>query len=171
MATTTIHNVQDLVPVLRRMEKFTLQTQRLFRAAMEESVLELERAVVERTPTGVGDSATGHLRGSVFSEVRGQEVNLFGIVASSALYAPAVEYGSRPHWPPKGALNSWVHLIMGVPEAEVPRVEYLVRRAISRRGTRARHMFEQGWHAALPQIRMAFLKAFSDAAKEIGRGG
>lgn len=51
---------------------------------------------------------TGALRGSINEQVvtlRSDTVR--GIIGSNLVYAPAVELGARPHWPPPGALSGW----------------------------------------------------------------
>ena len=73
---------------------------------------------------------TGRLR----SSIRVSDVSPYGAsVGSDVVYAPFVEYGSRPHWPPKGALQPWARR-HGFPVGLSG--DFLVRRAISRRGTK-----------------------------------
>lgn len=50
---------------------------------------------------------TGYLRASITPEVRTEQNELIGAIGSNVLYAPYVETGTRPHWPPKGALAVW----------------------------------------------------------------
>lgn len=171
MATTTVHNIKDLDPVLRRMDKFPKEAIDKFAAAMQWSVLVLEREVVERTPVGVGNSPTGHVRSSIASEVIRRADDLQGIVGTPAPYALFVEEDTKPHWAPKGALADWVHFVMGVAPDEVASVEYLVRKRIAGQikgkpgGTKGKHMFAEGWKASEDRIRDRFIKTFHDAAK------
>lgn len=91
--------------------------------------LELFSETVQNSPVGVA-GAGGGLRGSwdtVF-----EDNGLTGIVGSDIHYAPYVEFGTRPHWPPINALRRWAYLKKVNP--------YLVARAIARRGTRPRNM-------------------------------
>ena len=170
MATTRILNIGDLHPVLRRIDNFNGQLTEQFAATMWASVLDMEREVVERTPVGTGYSPTGNLRGSIFSEVYGTPVGLYGAVATPALYGICVELGTKPHWPPPGALTDWVRLVLGVEEDEVPSVEFLIRRKIARVGTDGQLMFEKGYQASEPKILRMFLAAFRRVAKAIGGG-
>ena len=77
---------------------------------------------------------TGRLRASITPEVRGDGKVVQGIVGSNVQYAAYMEAGTRPHWPPVGALEGWArrHKISA----------YLVARAIARRGTKAYRYFE-----------------------------
>lgn len=167
MPTTTIKNASDIAPVLARMDKIPENAVRKLTQAMHQSVMQLERRVSENTPVGVGNSPTGHLRASIFSEVAtGAGPDIRGIVGTPAEYAEAVEYGSRPHWPPKGALADWVHFKLGVPLEDVPSVEFLVRRRISIYGTPAAEMFQKGWAQAEPDIRRYFELAAADVTPD-----
>jgi HK97 gp10 family phage protein len=50
---------------------------------------------------------TGRLRASITPEVRPHRDAVRGIVGSNVEYAPWQEFGTRPHWPPPGALERW----------------------------------------------------------------
>lgn len=52
-------------------------------------------------------------------------------------YAPYVEGGTRPHFPPAANLQPWVERVLGLSGAEARHKAFLIARAISRRGTRA----------------------------------
>lgn len=53
-------------------------------------------------------------------------------------YAAAVEYGSRPHWPPIAALQGWAD------RHDIP--VFLVARAIALHGTKPRHFWRDTWN-------------------------
>lgn len=74
---------------------------------------------------------TGRLRASINPEIRVMSGDLVGVVGSNVEYAPHVELGTRPHWPPLAALEPWArrHGLNA----------YLVARAIARRGTKAHY--------------------------------
>ena len=72
---------------------------------------------------------TGRLRASITPEVKQRWRRVEGVVGSNVKYAPYVELGTRPHWPPPGALATWARR-HGIDE-------FLVQRAIGRRGTKA----------------------------------
>ena len=99
-------------------------------------------AVRERTPVD-----TGRLRNSVTHEVdsSGQRAR----VGTNVSYARAVEFGTRPHWPPLGALQPWARR-HGFPSGQ--RGAWLVARTIAARGTRGAHMFREGLGASVGLI-------------------
>lgn len=78
---------------------------------------------------------TGRLRSSITPDVRQEGFNVLGVVGSNVLYAPYMETGTRPHWPPTSALEVWARR-HGVDA-------FLVARAISKRGTKG-HRYLQG---------------------------
>jgi hypothetical protein len=129
------------------------------RATMQEAVLLAEREVASRTPVG----ATGILRGSIASEIRGTPANLRGIVATPQPYAAAVEHGSRPHWAPIGPLLLWARRKLGD-----ERAAYRVQWAISRRGTRGVHMFRDAERAIRQPVTRLFQEAMARIRRRLG---
>src|SRR5512139_1971403 len=99
--------------------------------AMRDSTLYLTRDakknLVGYESPAVGGVNTGRLRASITPEIHDQGVELEGVVGSNVAYAPFVEFDTRPHWVPKGALAVWAarHHIK----------ESVVRWAIAQRGT------------------------------------
>ena len=100
----------------------------------------LVTAVKERTPVD-----RGHARNSIDMQVGSNFVK----ISSDLEYINALEEGSRPHWPPKGALQPWAKR-HGFPPGSVG--DFLVRRAISQKGTPANHMFRDGLAASRVKI-------------------
>lgn len=103
--------------------------------------------LVERDAKKNAPSDTGALRRSITSEVRveglsGRKVQ--GVVGSNLRYAAAVELGSKPHFPPVGALDAWARR-RGMNA-------FLVARAISRRGTRPRRYLQSAFEANQTEI-------------------
>ena len=127
-------------------------------AAMHEALLYLEREVKERTPIG----ATSILRGSIFSELRGQPVNLHGVVASPQEYAAAVEHGTSPHWPPQDPIKLWVKRKLNVADNEIDGVAFLIARKISQKGTTGAHMFENALKDGQNTVSNIFQRAGAD---------
>ena len=88
---------------------------------------------------------TGRLRASITPEVRvSGPTTLQGIVGSNVTYAPFVELGTKPHWPPVGALATWAR--------RHGTVAFLVARAISRRGTKAVKYLERAFDQNIGRI-------------------
>ena len=73
---------------------------------------------------------TGRLRASIMPEIRTPGNDVEGVVGSNVFYAPFMEYGTRPHWPPQSALETWAR--------RHGTSAFVVARAIARRGTKAR---------------------------------
>lgn len=78
------------------------------------------------------------------------EVPLYGevfVAPPADVYAAVVEFGSRPHWPPREPIIRWVKKKFGknLGEAEVKSAAFLVSRAISRRGTSGHFMFQRAF--------------------------
>lgn len=74
----------------------------------------------------------GKLRASIVPEVKSEGREVIGIVGSNVVYAPYVEFGTKPHWPPRAALEVWAR--------RHGTTAYVVARAIARRGTKAHRM-------------------------------
>ena len=148
----------DLSEVKKLAEKYGRAPEILQRETlrtMHEAVGLTERAVVLYTPVG----ATGQLRGSIEGLVTETREGIEGRVAATGAavsYVDPVEFGSRPHWPPVDPIRFWVLRKLGVPIDEVPSVAFLISRKISRLGTPAFHMFEQGWTEAEPKVMSMF---------------
>ena len=86
--------------------------------------------IVERRAKEKAAVDTGRLRASIASEMSSATSVSIGSVTK---YAPYVEFGTRPHFPPLAALQPWARrhgFPAGRPGA------YLVARAIAARGTR-----------------------------------
>lgn len=76
---------------------------------------------------------TGRLRAGTTTEVREQGGEIVGVLGNNATYAPFVEEGTRPHFPPPLALAGWAKRVGANP--------FVVARAIAKKGTKARRMF------------------------------
>ncbi len=85
----------------------------------------------------------GFTRSSVLTEFMNK--GLTAGIGTGQATGRYLEDGTRPHWAPKGALLGWVRR-HGMPDS----AEYLVRRAIARRGTRARPWLRPAWDQWAP---------------------
>jgi HK97 gp10 family phage protein len=99
---------------------------------------------------------TGRLRASITPEVRSAGADMLGVVGSNVVYAPYQELGTRPHFPPIAALQVWArrHGISA----------FLVARAISVRGTPAKHFLKNAFDEAKPRIYAIFDRALNKIA-------
>lgn len=101
-----------------------------------ESALKDSALMVEATAKREAPVFTGRLRSSIKSSVVRRGKTISGVVGSNVEYAPFMELGTRPFWPPVSALQMWADR-KGVNA-------FLVARAISRRGLKARLFLIKG---------------------------
>ena len=112
---------------------------------------------------------TGRLRASITPEVRTLQPNIVeGVVGSNVKYAPYVETGTRPHYPPIQPIVEWVHRkkVAGIYSVKTRRrmgsrttqeqQDYLMARAvvrtIGRRGTKAHRYLQKAFEKNAPRI-------------------
>ena len=143
---------------------------RLARDAMGEIVQKLRSEVVARTPVG----ASGNLRGSVFSYVRGDiPGELRGVVASRVPYARYVEYGRRPGggmppWREGTPLYRWVAHKLKPPEWRLESVSFRVARSIVWNGTAGSRMFARAFRDNQGWIEGRLAQLMDEIARRIG---
>ena len=115
------------------------------RQFLTKSAILLEQEVKDETPAD-----TGRLRAAITHKVEPFRA-IVGVKANSGAssYASHVEFGTKPHWPPLAALQPWA-VRHGFPPGRAG--AFLVARAIARRGTRARRMFQKGVTASRGRI-------------------
>lgn len=132
-------------------------------SAMKQSVKLIEYEVFKRTPSG----ATGNLRGSLFSALRGFPTPwTLGVVAFGATYGRWVEFGRKPGkmppWRPGTALAYWSLRKLGD-----ERLAYPIARAIARRGTKEQKMMRGAWRANEQGVIRIWQKVAPHVAKHI----
>jgi len=106
---------------------------------MRQSVLLVQREAKIQAPVD-----TGRLRASIVPEVTRRGTTVVGIVGSNVEYAPYVELGTRPHWPPVGALEVWAR--------RHGMSEFAIRRKIAMYGTEGRHYLQGAFDKSREQI-------------------
>lgn len=118
---------------------------------------DLLRAAVStlaQSPLGVAaPGAFGEYAGSITTEVvdeNGRPVGRVFLAPPADRYGLYVELGTRPHFPPPGALDGWVKRHIGVVsrlgitgDREVREVAFLIGRKIARQGTKGQFFFER----------------------------
>lgn len=120
----------------------------------------------QRTPVGV----TGILRASIGTRVTigtdaGHLIRGEVSTGQQAPYAVYVEEGTRPHWPPRAPIELWAARVLGN-----AKLWFVVARAISRRGTRARHFMRDALATVRPTIEPRLRAAVDRAARLLGGG-
>ena len=110
-------------------------------SALLAGMLMIEKKVVEYLrKENIND--TGYLQKSITSEVRREAYRILGITGTNMRYAIFVHQGTRPHWPPIKPIKKWVIHKLGIRGADVPKVTFLVRRKISKVGTKGKPFFK-----------------------------
>lgn len=123
-----------------------------FRRFLTRSAFIVEKAEKEKAPVD-----TGRLRSSIFSQVQERRAS----IGPTVYYAAYVEFGTRPHWPPRGALQPWARR-HGFPPGN--RGDFLVRRIIALRGTKPHPFMAPAARASQSGIK----RAFREMMQEIG---
>jgi hypothetical protein len=139
------------------------QLQRLapekLKAAVAESAINIQREATRRAPVDVGI-----LRNSYKWEFEPGTTSITGVVFSDSKYAPWVEFGTKPHFPPVEPLEEWARR-HGMP----PGTGFLIARKIAQRGTPAQpHLgpaAEEERNTFERNVKLAVL----DAARESAR--
>ncbi len=147
-----MNNEQHNKKVWKDLRKFKNRT---ITVAVRKYALELERLVSEKIDA-MGISDTGDLRKSIKQEVFIQAQKWVIRVGSNMEYAVYVHEGTRPHWPPKSAIDGWVRRKLGLRGVELETTSYLIRRKISKEGTKEKPfmqlVFDQEKHKAAEKI-------------------
>jgi HK97 gp10 family phage protein len=132
--------VRGLKKTQKRMEETARDlTGKPMMNAMRQATLIVQRDAKKFAPVD-----TGRLRASITPDVRVMTNTVEGVVGSNVKYAPYMELGTRPHWPPISALEVWARR-HGI-EA------FLVARAIAQRGTRPRRFLQKAFEKNVNRI-------------------
>lgn len=143
---------------------------RLAREAMAGITGMLRREVMTRTPVG----AIGNLRGSIFTEIRGEGRGaLRGVVGSRVPYAGYVEFGRRPGgamppWREGSPLYRWVVRNLESRDGDFESAAFLVARAIARRGIPGRRMFARAFEENQSRIDKRIRELMDEIVRRVG---
>jgi hypothetical protein len=136
-------------------------------AKVTEAVKYLER-VIKKNPDFPYGAGPLHLLQTVETEVSHKGEEVLGIVGTPAKYAEAVEYGTKPHFPPLEPLQYWVEKKLGLPEGEAKSVAYLIARKISVDGTEGAHMFENTYNEHKADVEKILNEIADEVLRKIG---
>lgn len=100
---------------------------------------------------------TGRLRASIIPEIRVMTNEVVGVVGSNVIYAPYMEFGTRPHWAPPGALSTWAR--------RHGRSEFYIRTLIAMRGLKPRKYLQGGFEANKTRIIARIERAVGEITK------
>lgn len=114
--------------------------------AMRDATLMVQRDAKKNAPVD-----TGRLRASITPEIRMDGNDVVGVVGSNVAYSPFQELGTRAHWAPPGALDTWAkrHGMSA----------FVVMRAIAVRGIAPRRYLQSAFETNKPRIIARFDKA------------
>lgn len=162
-----IEGMAELDELYRR---FPEVTEKYIRWAMEAAVKLTEGNVKINAPVN-----TGMLRASIGSEVTQlTDGNVQGIVGTSLVdetYPVVMELGAKPFYPPPQHLERWVHLKLGVSEAEAPRVARAVAAGIARNGIKGRFFMKKGLEKSIDAVKGFFQEAVKKMLAEVTHHG
>jgi HK97 gp10 family phage protein len=116
---------------------------------MRDATLIVERDAKKNVPVD-----TGRLRASITPEVQWQSKTLRGVVGTNVFYGPYVETGTRPHWPPRGALSVWARrhgMSEGVVRYSISKFG-TSRQALKKVGTKGWRYLERAFTENIPKI-------------------
>lgn len=104
------------------------------------SALAVQRNAKKRAPVD-----TGRLRRSIAYEVHGAAVPMWAKIGTNVEYAPYQEFGTRAHWPPISAMETWGrrHGLNG----------FLAAKAIAAHGVPEQRYMRGGLEDSVPEIR------------------
>jgi hypothetical protein len=167
----TLSGLSEIESLWRRAPEIA---ERHLRKAMEESLLLLQREVVDATPTG----AHQLLRKSIVAEpVETLAEGLLGAVdvadrtgkyGSVLNYAVSVELGTKPHMPPVQPLIDWVKAKLGQKGSEAKGTAEAIRWKIYHRGTEGAHMFGKTMEQQRAYVQGLFDRAVAGIVRELG---
>lgn len=123
-----------------------------FLTAMQQATL-----LVARTAKQLAPVDSGRLRASITPEIRSDPVGgtVMGVVGSNVEQAAPMELGTKPHWPPRAALETWAKR-HGVNV-------FVVMRAIAKKGTKPRRYLQ----GAFEQNKSEIIRIISDGVRGI----
>ena len=109
--------------------------------------------------------ASGDLLRSVSTEITVNGTT-YAVWMNLADYWEYVENDTKPHWPPKSAIDRWIFIKPVIPrpgrDGRIPSPEslsFLIRRKIAREGTEGTHDLEKTKDAIIPHYEALLLEA------------
>lgn len=123
----------------RKLREIDTQTANRIKAQVLKSGLKIESAAKDKAPVD-----TGRLRAAI--DTRVSNGGFTYEVYPTVTYAAAIEFGTKAHFPPTGAIAGWArrHGLSGK--------EYLIARSIARRGTKKQPFLFPAYEAEKDQF-------------------
>lgn len=101
---------------------------------------------------------TGVLKRRILASVSHRGQTTTGVVGSDVAYAPFMELGTRPHFPPVSALQGWA--------SRHGMNAFVVARTIARRGLKARRYLQRALEDNTKRVVSIFVEAVSKIIKD-----
>mgnify|MGYP001583453881 CR=1 FL=1 len=145
------YKIEGAEELMKKLDNKTLLAAPI-RQFFQQSSHIVKRRTKELTPVDIG-----RLKASFSHIIDSSPVPLWALIGSDVFYAPFVEAGTKPHFPPTSALKRWarVHHFSNV---------FLLCLTIARRGTKARRMLQRGFEESKGKIN-ELLKQMGDNIK------
>lgn len=110
-----------------------------------------------------GRIASGDLMRSISTEIEVRGTTYI-VWLNLADYWKYVEEDTRPHWPPKAAIDRWIFIkpVLPRPDVKPPtpqQLSFLIRRKIALEGTKGSHDLRDTENAVLPMYEERILEA------------
>ena len=107
--------------------------------------------------------ASGDLLRSIHTEIEVKGTT-YAVVLNLADYWKFVEEDTKPHWPPKDAIDRWIFIKPVVPRGGTKpptpeQLSFLIRRKIAEDGTEGTHDLRDTKNAVLPMYEERILEA------------
>ena len=146
-----VEGAKELQAALARVEKAAV---REVVSAINITALHVQNELKEETSNARAIN-TGTLRNS-WHIAKATQSSMTARVGTNLVphYAPDVEYGTRPHRPPIGALKLWAKRKLHNEKAAYP-----IAKKIARRGTSGRHIFAKGINDAAHVLEQELARA------------
>ena len=131
--------------------------------ALQKTANEIEKLVVKKISKE--NTNTGHYIQSIGqggSDGYYKEKFLHIELGTTVVYAPYIEFGTRPHFPPIKPIEQWVHLNkkkLGITEKDVKGVAFAIAQKISKVGTKENLQ----WTRTLKEVEPKFNHWFKEA--------
>jgi len=163
--------IRGLEEQVAKLGRFDEISDRRLSTAMSKLVIGIESEARQHWPVGVTGRSRNSIASQVVREGPGSIVGKVGSTLVGEVYPAVVEFGRKPgKAPPPGALDRWVHIVLGISNDEAPGVAYLVGRAIARRGIKGRFVFKKAWAKMKPVVERNFAVALDEITEDLSLG-
>ena len=143
----------DTEPFRHLIEKYGQGMHKEIKVLVQDCIIEIDNKTKKGTPVNFG-----RLRSSWRFKVYPETIRILGEEYTDINYAKDVEEGTKPHWPPLDALQTWAKYKFKLDWKEAKSVAYLVGRSISKKGTQAKNMLENAVNEVKPKWEQGLIK-------------